>query len=107
MRTGAVIIPAPTPVIPIATAIKNPRTISMASLARDMDAALQFFAGPAAGSRIIRIGRQRGAGRTSDAGVAIVVQRKRWDAALFQISPYVRVRPVGERADFEQLLSGG
>src|SRR5260370_23685135 len=99
-------IPAPTPVIPMATAIKKPRAISMVLLAGDMDAAFQLLAGPSARTYVLGIGRKRCAGSASYAGVALVIKRKDRDVPPLQVSPHVGVGPIRKRAYFQQLLSG-
>src|SRR5438270_3304551 len=83
IRTGAVMMPAPTPVIPMATAMTKPRTISMALFARDVDTALEFATAPAPGTEVLGIGWRRGARGATDAGVSVIVQRKQRNAALF------------------------
>src|ERR1700716_1220914 len=100
-------IPAPTPVIPMATAIKKPRTISMALLAGDMDAAFQLLAGPSPRTQVLGVGRKRRARRASNAGVALVIERKDGDVPTFQIRPDIGIRPIRKWAHFQQLLAGG
>src|SRR5580658_2005819 len=107
IKTGAVMTPAPTPVTPIATAMMKPRTISTWLFALDVNAALQLLAAPAARARVIGIDGRRGARRAADAGVALIVERQRRDAAALQVGPHIGVGPVGERAHFEQLMAGG
>src|SRR5579872_67404 len=107
IKTGAVMMPAPTPVMPMATAIKNPSRISMALFAGNMDSALQLAPAPAPGSEILRIDGQRRAGLATDAGVAFFVQRQNGNAAPLQIGPNVRIRPRCQRTHLEQWLSAG
>src|ERR1700704_4460125 len=98
-------IPAPTPVIPMATAIKKPRTISMALLAGDMDAAFELLAGPSPRAQVLGVGWKRCARGASNAGVALVIKRKDRDLPAFQIRPYIGIRPIRKRAYFQQLLA--
>src|SRR5277367_7118328 len=83
MSTGAVMMPAPTPVTPMATAIRNPRTISIGLITRDVDSALELASRPAARAQVFGIHWRRGAGLAADAGIALVVERKNGDAAAF------------------------
>src|SRR5262249_51285876 len=98
-------IPAPTPVTPMATAIRNPRMISIPLLARNVDAALQLMPAPAARPRILRILRRRRTWRASDAGVTSFVQRKHRNVAPLQIAPHFRIGPGCQRAYLQQLLT--
>src|ERR1039457_298934 len=81
ISTGTVIVPPPTPVIPMASEMMNPSRMTM-SLARDVYSALELLAGPAPRTRIRGVERQRSAGLATDAGVAALVQRKHGDFVL-------------------------
>ncbi len=72
-----------------------------------MDAAFDFLAGPATGAGVVGIGRDRGAGLTADAGVALVVERQEWDAEVGAELPDVAGGPIGEGAELEDGDAGG
>src|ERR1700728_986834 len=100
---GVVMVPAPTPVREIASAMTKPITNSIlvghgdVSGLSDVDAAFEFAAGPTPGARVARIGWQRGAGVAADARIADIVERQQRNAMLARKCPDVFVGPTRER----------
>src|SRR5580698_1740198 len=122
VSTGAVMTPPPTPVRPIMIAMPKPIRNSMSAVGGEwfvvrgagtprrtlqMDSALQFFPGPSARARIVRVYRKGGARDTTDARIAVIVQREQRDFVLAQVGPDRLCRPIGQRRDFAQVLAGG
>src|SRR4051812_34801834 len=105
ISTGAVTEPAPTPVRPTASAIRNPSVISsMGSVRLDVDSALELPPAPTPRTRILRIRRARGARLTSNTRVALLVQRQERQSLSLHIGPHLRPRPLRQGTHFLQRL---
>ena len=58
---------------------------------RDMNAAFEFTPSPAAGACVPRVGRESRAGFATDAGIAGLIKRQKWDVVLFGEIPNIFV----------------
>src|SRR5687768_6924036 len=63
----------------------------------DMNSALELLALPAAGARVVRIERRRGAGLAADTGIAQLVERQERDVVILCVLPDVARVPAGNR----------
>src|SRR6185369_14820971 len=110
MSNGAVMMPAPTPIIAISAAIPKPGKTSMTNLelrSLQVDAAFEFAAGPAPGTRVIGIERQTRTRRAAYACVSLLIERQERNTVLFGVVPDVASGPFGERAQLCESLAGG
>ena len=70
-------------------------------------AALDFFAGPAAGARVVGVSGERGTGGAADGGVALVVERQERNVEVRAELPDIACGPVGERAELADRDAAG
>src|SRR6185437_5162312 len=110
-------VPAPTPVSAMKTAMTNPirystlRTstacVTLLFRCLDVNAAFHFAAGPAAGARIVRIERERCARLAPDRRITACIQRQQRNSELFARVPHIRRSEVRQWAQLHNLFAAG